>query len=357
MLYANSAFYLSVRILFSAIVLTVLASGTATSSSGAQSGDEPYAGQPAWSPSGNRIAFVSNKDGNLDLWIMNADGTSEENITPGLSSFDLFPKWSPNENYIAFQSLQESEPAARSDIRIINMQTRSFLNLTRQLDDPVTLEDFAWSPNSQKIAFSVTMNGVSRNLRVIDVNGENLETITNEGVEVNHSVSWLSDSEIAFIADSQLKVHNLQDGSFMELADNVRSYEFSPDRHYLAWTTDINQSTVKADVWLMNLETLQKSRLAEINVIANSDLFWSPDNQYLLFISMCDQRATTLVVFDTNTDSATDITDCNLGSIAYPSWSPTGQFLVFQADKSGFMSLWQVRVDGFAPHEIGGSKH
>jgi Tol biopolymer transport system component len=36
---------------------------------------------PAWSPDGNEIAFTSSRDGNLEIYIMNADGSNPRNLT------------------------------------------------------------------------------------------------------------------------------------------------------------------------------------------------------------------------------------------------------------------------------------
>jgi hypothetical protein len=52
-------------------------------------------GRPAWSPDGSRIAFVSSRDGNAEIYVMMADGSDPTNMTndPG---YDSFPKWSPD---------------------------------------------------------------------------------------------------------------------------------------------------------------------------------------------------------------------------------------------------------------------
>ncbi len=36
---------------------------------------------PTWSPDGSQIAFFSNRSGRRQIWVMNADGTSQRNIS------------------------------------------------------------------------------------------------------------------------------------------------------------------------------------------------------------------------------------------------------------------------------------
>jgi TolB protein len=56
--------------------------------------NETYESQPAWSPDGRHIAFVSDRDGNDEIYIMNADGTGQRRITHNEAD-DQQPAWSP----------------------------------------------------------------------------------------------------------------------------------------------------------------------------------------------------------------------------------------------------------------------
>lgn len=62
---------------------------------------------PAWSPDGLKVAFVSERDNNPEIYVMNADGTAQTRLISN-SATDILPAWSPDGQYIAFASNRDN---------------------------------------------------------------------------------------------------------------------------------------------------------------------------------------------------------------------------------------------------------
>ena len=108
--------------------------------------DDPgIARDPAWSPDGQQLAFVSNRDGNDEIYTVNADGSSLSRLT-STPAHDLAPRWSPNGLRIALQSDRDGN----SEIYLMNADGTGAVNLTQHSagDGSPT-----WSPDGTRIAF------------------------------------------------------------------------------------------------------------------------------------------------------------------------------------------------------------
>jgi len=80
---------------------------------------------PAWSPDGARLAFVSNRDFNREIYIANADGTGEVRLTSDPRA-DLTPVWSPDGSRVAFAGVDEG----RRDVFVVNADGSGLVRLT-----------------------------------------------------------------------------------------------------------------------------------------------------------------------------------------------------------------------------------
>src|SRR5262249_17792051 len=58
---------------------------------------------PSWSPGGREIAFASTRDGNNNVYVMNADGSNQSRLTTNAAD-DWYPSWSPDGSKLAFTS-------------------------------------------------------------------------------------------------------------------------------------------------------------------------------------------------------------------------------------------------------------
>jgi len=102
--------------------------------------------EPSWSPDGTKIAFVSARDGNWEIYIMNADGSDQKDLTND-PAYDGFPRWSPDSTKLAFVSNRDGN----NEIYVMNADGGEQKNLT----NTATAEEGhpQWTPDGTKIGF------------------------------------------------------------------------------------------------------------------------------------------------------------------------------------------------------------
>jgi TolB protein len=171
---------------------------------------------PVFSPDGTRMAFMSNRDGNPEIYVMNRDGSNVFRLTNS-PEIDSTPTWSPSGTQIAFTSGRTGTPqiyvvgsdgaglrkissesyadrptwspapfneiafSARTgpgfDIKILSIATGE----TRQITfGEGTNESPAWAPNGRHLAFTSTRAGRTQ-IFTVDRDGRNLRQITRDG--------------------------------------------------------------------------------------------------------------------------------------------------------------------------------
>lgn len=145
---------------------------------------------PTWSPDGKKIAFVSNRNqGYLQIWVMDANGANPIRLTDGF--WDERPDWSPDGRKIAFES---SRAGRNSEIYVMEADGRNQTRLTHDFGDN---RDPTWSPDGRHIAYIGHWDIVSWNIHVIDSDGKNQRLLTKKGWD--QDPTWSPDSErIAF---------------------------------------------------------------------------------------------------------------------------------------------------------------
>lgn len=169
--------------------------------------------EAAWSPDGNRIAFVALKGEERNLYLINPDRTGLTLLTSGVEGQLA---WSPDSARIAYVTLE-----ARQDIAVLTVQTRQIRRLTSNEHD-----DFgpAWSPDGMKIAF-VSTRDFNAEVYVMAADGSGAVRLTNAS-QPDEQPAWSRDGrQIAFVSgrDGNAEVYIMQaDGS------NLRNITRSP---------------------------------------------------------------------------------------------------------------------------------
>ncbi|MGI9586542.1 MAG: TolB family protein, partial [Acidimicrobiia bacterium] len=123
---------------------------------------------PTWSPDGSRIAFISDRGGNRDIWIMDADGSNAMNMTTSPDE-EIDAVWSPDGMRIAYSAALEVEHPDGSyetvierSIFVFDLRMGDRIRLT--IPDPTLPENRGvahgavdrqpgWSPDGSEIVF------------------------------------------------------------------------------------------------------------------------------------------------------------------------------------------------------------
>jgi Tol biopolymer transport system component len=167
-------------------------------------------GQPAWSPDGTKIAFTGpgelNEDGSGglgDIYVMDADGTNRTNLTDTPDFLDYRPSWAPSGAQLTFvREVPGQIISEQQDIFVIDANGENANNLTQtnaNEDDP------AWSPDGTKIAFSGVRDG-GEEILTMDPDGQNEEILTGDGSDAfDEARDWSPDStKVVFQKQSQV---------------------------------------------------------------------------------------------------------------------------------------------------------
>ncbi len=186
---------------------------------------------PAWSPDGSRIAFVSNRDGNLEIYVMNADGSNQTRLTV-TSGADYSPTWSPDGKRIAWRSDRDG------NAEIYSMNSDGS-DRTRLTNNPASDHSPAWGADGRIVWVSNRNTGSKTSLYLMDSDGTGVHRVTT-GFWNELRPAWSPDgSRIAFQADLDPPLGNQDiyvvsaDGSGMR---RLTTYPGKDD--FPAWSPD-----------------------------------------------------------------------------------------------------------------------
>lgn len=243
----------------------------------------------------DKIAFYSNRDGNFEIYAMNADGSVQVNLTNNPGD-DYAPGWSSTANKLAFVTWRSN---MLGDVYWMNIDGASQTLLVSNGDEP------AWKPDGAKVAFLRHQDiSLGDEVYVVNPDGSNPTNLTNNSVRDFGPITWAPDgSLLAFSSE--------RDGNY--------------------------------EIYTMNADGTQQTRLTN-NSAFDSSAAWSPGGTKIAFTSFRDGNAE-IYLMNTDGSGVTRLTN-NSATDSSPAWSPDGTRIAFSSHRDGNMEIYVMNADG-----------
>jgi TolB protein len=250
-----------------------------------------------------QIAFVSNRTGHPEIWVMDYDGFNQHPIT-SYGSYSTTPRWSPDDTRLAFTSYAGGNP----EIYIYSLETHHLLFFPKYKGLNATP---AWSPDGKKLAFCSSMSG-DPEIYTSAAGGGGLQRLTfSTGVDISPAWNPKTGNEIAFVSD--------RSGT--------------------------------PQIYIMNSDGSNLRRLTTAGG-ETSEPSWSPNGLFMAFEWRVSETGTyDVYVIDIASGRIIQLTH-DAGRNEHPTWSPDGRHLVFESTRGGSRQLWMMLADGSNPKQL-----
>jgi len=248
-----------------------------------------------WMKDGEHIAFLSSETGSMQLWTMKADGSERKQITDvkdGINDFAL----SPDETKLLFvadvkygESTVDKYPdlPKSSGIIVTDLMYKHWDEWTKTVPHP-----FVADIKEGKIANIIDiLNGEPYESPMKPFGGIEQLAWSPDGKTVAYTCRKKTGKEYALSTNSDIYFYILSTGKTENKTQGMMGYDqnptFSPDGKWLAWES-MERDGYEADknrLFVMNLQTGEKTDLSA-NFDQNSgSLVWTPDSKSIYFVS------------------------------------------------------------------------
>ena len=274
---------------------------------------EPVSTTPPPDLPAGKIAFVSSRDGNDEIYVMNSDGSDQINVTNDQGQ-DIDPDWSPDASKILFASDRDGELE-------IYVAAADGSDVERLTDNPAQDSSPKWSPDGKQIAFRSFRGDTT--LWVMDADGGNPHAVIDEE----------DAAEEPLCASGGFPGGWSGDGSRINF-----------------WVARVAEAEADEPADVIGQVCSVASDGSDLRVLAiqppgfdvQSDV--SPNGESVVFRSQRDGNDE-IYVMGSDGVNQTRLTDNPFPDVQ-PRWSPGGDWIVFASSREGNFEIYVMRMDG-----------
>ncbi|MBI4850555.1 MAG: PD40 domain-containing protein [Acidobacteria bacterium] len=353
------------------------------------SGGSAWDMQPRFSPDGKQIAFISDRGGGDNIWLMNADGSNRRILTK--ESFRLLssPYWSPDGDWIiARKHFTNTRSLGAGEVWMYNVRGGSGVQVTQKTTDTSDVNEPAFSPDGRWVYYSYSgpfdynkdpNGGIFQISRYDRFNGRT-EPVTTQGGGGIRPTPSPDGRFLAYIRRVRLKtvlyVRDLETGVEKALFDGLdkdqqETWAIHGVFPAFAWTPDSKKIVITATgkLWSINATSTERTaipftahvkqtitnalrfpqKLGESNISAKM-IRWpltSPDGKDLVFVAAGH-------LYKMELPNGTPKRVTNSSELEFsPSFSADGKWLTYVTwndDEGG--NIWRLKLNGGSPEKL-----
>jgi len=273
--------------------------------------DEHSSASPRWSPDGEKLAFVSARDGDDEIWTIDVSSGALKKITT-ISTGAGDPVWSPDGKWLAFVS--DIYPECHDDAC------------------------------NKRRAEEVAQNKVKAHVA--------------DRLLYRHWKSWKNGmrSHVFVVASGGGEARDLTPGDYDAPPFSLggpTDYAFSPDSSELAFVSNhdkVEATSTNADVWLIPVKGGTPKNITAANHGYDGSPQYSPDGKYLAYRSQVtagyESDRFRLMLYDRKTGRAQSISETLDSSIDEFTFTPDSKNIYLTAEERGRAPIYTVAVTG-----------
>jgi tricorn protease len=146
-----------------------------------------------WSPDGKYVAFLSDKEGEYDIYIMASDGSGEmKKLTSDAKSYKFEIQWSPDSKYILWSD-------KNMNLRYVNIENKEVTQVTHSLTWEI--RDYDWSPDSRWISYSDNDGTGMSQIYLFDTQTKVSKTVTDKWYDSSNPIFSENGKYLFFVSN------------------------------------------------------------------------------------------------------------------------------------------------------------